>query len=207
VRTLFRSLLAIALLCAGAAAWDFHSFVGRVERSHGPDVVWTADAVAALTGAADARIRTGVDLAQSRGLPLMISGVHVDTTLADIARIAGVDEDSLACCTTLGRAAASTVGNGEEIADWARRNQVSRILVVTSDYHMERALLELRRAMPEGVFLPHPVISERLRVADWYRDAPSARVLASEWLKFRIASVRGDLAQGPRDPPGEEGAT
>ena len=43
--------------------------------------------MAALTGGADARIITAIQLADSLDVPLLISGVNVDTTAADIARI------------------------------------------------------------------------------------------------------------------------
>src|SRR4029077_13085611 len=95
-------------------------------------------------------------------LPLLISGVHVDTRPEDIARIAEVDIKDIKCGVTLGRAAASTEGNGFEVAEWARKHHVTRIVVVTSEYHMDRAMLELRRAMPEGHFIPHAVTTTKV---------------------------------------------
>ena len=108
----------------------------------------------------------------------------------DIAEISGVDVGEIQCCVTLGRAAATTEGNGAEVAEWARRHRVERIIVVTSEYHMDRALLELRRAMPEGHFIPHAVTTTKVRPGDWYRDPATAKRLVEEWLKFRIASFR-----------------
>jgi 1-acyl-sn-glycerol-3-phosphate acyltransferase len=35
---------------------------------------------------------------------------------------------------------------------------------------MERALFELKRAMPEGHFIPHAVMTTKVRPSDWYRD-------------------------------------
>jgi uncharacterized SAM-binding protein YcdF (DUF218 family) len=121
--------------------------------------------------------------------------VHIDTRDADIARIAGVTEEEIACCVTLGRAAASTEGNGAEVADWARRNNVTRIVVVTSEYHMDRAMLELRHAMPEADFMPYAVASMKVAPRDWYKDGPTARRLLEEWAKFRLAGLR----LGPED--------
>ena len=62
-------------------------------------------------------------------LPLLISGVNVDATPADIARVAKVDVGQIDCCVTLGKAAASTEGNGDEVADWARRNKDRKSVV------------------------------------------------------------------------------
>jgi len=183
----FVIVLAAALLFAG---WDFSRFVARADRAVSPDPPINAQAVAALTGAADARIISAIQLADSLDLPLLISGVNIDATPADIARIANVGLDKIECCVTLGKAAASTEGNGDEVADWARRNNVERIIVVTSEYHMERALFELKRAMPEGHFIPHAVMTTKVRPADWYRDTATAKTLIEEWIKYRLAGLR-----------------
>ena len=183
----FVIVLAAALLLAG---WDFSRFVARADRAVSPDPPVEAEAVASLTGASDARIISAVQLADSLDLPLLISGVNVDATPADIARVAKVDVDKIDCCVTLGKAAASTEGNGDEVADWARRNKVDRIIVVTSEYHMERALFELTRAMPEGHFIPHAVMTTKVRPSDWYRDTATAKTLIEEWIKYRLAGLR-----------------
>lgn len=187
VLRIFVIVLAAALLLAG---WDFSRFVARADRAVSPDPPIEAEAVASLTGASDARIISAVQLADSLDLPLLISGVNVDATPADIARVAKVDVDKIDCCVTLGKAAASTEGNGDEVADWARRNKVERIIVVTSEYHMERALFELKRAMPEGHFFPHAVMTTKVRPSDWYRDTSTARTLIEEWIKYRLAGLR-----------------
>lgn len=188
---LIARILAI-VLAAGllAAGYDFSHFVARADRAVTPDPPIDAQAITALTGASNARIVAAVQLADSLQLPLLISGVHVDTRPEDIAEIADVDVAEIACCVTLGKAAASTEGNGSEVAEWARRRNVTRIIVVTSEYHMDRALLELRRAMPEGHFIPHAVTTTKVRPRDWFRDPATARRLVEEWAKYRIAGLR-----------------
>jgi uncharacterized SAM-binding protein YcdF (DUF218 family) len=180
-------VFAAGLLVAG---WDFARFVARADRAVTPDPPIKAEAVVALTGAADQRIISAVQLADSLDLPLLISGVNVDTSDADIARITNVDIDQITCCVKLGRKAATTEGNGEEVASWARLNAYQRIVVVTSEYHMERALFELQNAMPEGQFIPNAVMTTKVRPAEWYTDVSTAKVLVEEWLKFRLAALR-----------------
>jgi uncharacterized SAM-binding protein YcdF (DUF218 family) len=190
VRFVFRFIVLIIVVGLLAAGWDFSRFVARADRAVTPDPPIEAQAVTALTGASNARIVAAIQLADSLDLPLLISGVNVDTTPGDIARVAEVDVSRIDCCVTLGKAAATTEGNGSEIADWARRNNVERIIVVTSEYHMDRALLELQRAMPEGHFIPHAVVTTKVRPADWHRDPATAKLLLEEWMKFRLASLR-----------------
>jgi len=200
LRTTVRILVIVLATVLLAAGWDFSRFVARADRAVTPDPPIEAQAVTALTGASNARIVAAVQLADSLQLPLLISGVHIDTSEADIAEIADVDITEIQCCVTLGRAAATTEGNGAEVGEWARRHNVTRIVVVTSEYHMDRALLELRRAMPEGHFIPHAVTTTKVRPSDWYRDPATARRLIEEWAKYRIATLRpGQAGTLPTD--------
>ena len=52
------------------------------------------------------------------------------------------------CCVDLGFEAEDTVGNAQEIAAWADAKGYDSLIVVTSDYHMPRALTEIRAAAP-----------------------------------------------------------
>lgn len=189
----------ILMLCLVAlAGWDFSGFVRRAENSlthTDPDPA--SGAVVALTGASDARIIEAVDLADRFDLPLLISGVHTDARAEDIARVAGVEVEKIRCCVTLGKAAATTEGNGQEVARWARMRNIDRIMVVTSEYHMDRALIELRRSMPEASFAPHAVASMKVPPGLWYSDPVTARRMLEEWVKYRIAGLR---AQRPARP-------
>ncbi len=208
-----RILVVVIVATLAAATWDFVSFVDRADRAipaaasldaatPAADPI-QADGVTALTGASNARIKAGVEIANELRVPLLISGVHIDTSAADIAAIVGVRETEIRCCVTLGRAAATTEGNGAEVAEWARRHRMTRLVVVTSEYHMDRALIELRRAMPEGEFVPYAVQTTHVRPRDWYRDSATAKRLFEEWMKFRVASVRAarDTASIPAPSP------
>jgi hypothetical protein len=51
--------------------------------------------------------------------------------------------------------------------------------------------------MPEGTFIPHAVMTTRVPPGDWYKDAATARLLLDEWIKYRLAGLRGvTLDQG-----------
>ncbi|MBI1360869.1 MAG: YdcF family protein [Alphaproteobacteria bacterium] len=199
MRWVVRGILAVLLVALAAGAWDFTRFVARADKVVTAGAPKSAQAVTTLTGASDARIVAGVKLAEALHVPLLISGVHVDTTPADIARIAGVTESEILCCVTLGRAAATTEGNGLEVADWARRHKLKDIVVVTSEYHMDRAMLELRHAMPEATFVPYAVSSTKVAPRKWYSDGATARRLFEEWAKYRVASLR--LGGKPKPAP------
>ncbi len=65
-----------------------------------------------------------------------------------------MDPVPLAAHVTLGRSATSTLGNAEETATWVRTHDIHSLIVVTADYHMPRALLEMEREMPGVTLYP-----------------------------------------------------
>jgi uncharacterized SAM-binding protein YcdF (DUF218 family) len=145
-----------------------------------------AEGIAVLTGGAE-RVETGLRLLLAdEAARLIVSGAHRDATLADLVRVAGLAPEAageIADRVTLGRAATTTRGNAAEVAAWARERGIASIRVVTAGYHMPRALLELRRALPpDATLLPHPVVPASLR-------APAAgprvwRLLLGEYAKL-----------------------
>ena len=137
-----------------------------------------------LTGGAR-RVETGLALlAAEPDTRLVVSGVGRETDWPDLARLAGADP-ALGPRVTLGRAAASTRGNAAEVAAWARAHRLGRLRVVTADYHMPRAMLELRRALPEAVLLAEPVAVDAPAGALWREAAKYglARLGLTAWLR------------------------
>ena len=122
-----------------------------------PTSVPVADGIVALTGGAE-RIETALQLLVRGQAPrLLLSGVGGGAELPDLDDRARVDARQLAAQITLGRGAQSTRGNAVETAAWAKREGVRSLIVVTAAYHMPRALLELRRALPDVRLYPVPV--------------------------------------------------
>ena len=80
----------------------------------------------------------------------------------------------MACCVTLGFAAIDTETNARETAIWMRKNHLTTIRLVTSDWHMRRAVLELRDAVPDGVTI----------IEDAVPTKPTMRTLFLEYHKL-----------------------
>jgi uncharacterized SAM-binding protein YcdF (DUF218 family) len=147
------------------------------------------DGIVVLTGGSE-RIATGFRLlADGQARRLLISGVHQDVGLAEIAAASGIDPTPLAGRVALGHAAASTRGNAVETAAWARAEHMRSLRVVTAGYHMPRAMVELRRAMPGVALIGHAVPSAALR-------APGAlwRPAVWAWLAGEYARYLGAWA-------------
>jgi uncharacterized SAM-binding protein YcdF (DUF218 family) len=115
------------------------------------------DGIAVMTGGSD-RITTGLALLRDGYAPrLLISGVAATTDLRRILRAAGNVAPPPAGAVELGFTAASTAGNGQEIADWAKHRGLHSVMLVTSSYHMARAKIILRRAAPDLIIQEYPV--------------------------------------------------
>lgn len=170
---------AFVLVLAGFALFVF-SIQGREAQTSR-----NADGIVVLTGGAE-RIPDAVALlAQRRGQRLLITGVHPDTTLAEIGRATPVPENMLKCCVELGRSALNTRGNAIETAQWARARGFRSLLVVTSAWHMPRALVELRRAMPEIELVPYPAVAKTPPEDTGFALlAANGRLLFVEYVKF-----------------------
>ena len=190
-----RRVLAAVLVLALIWAVGLVAFAQRIERSTPADEPPVADAVVALTGASDLRLEAAARLLErGKGRRLLISGVNKEASRADLLAVTGAVKPIYDCCVDLGYAAADTIGNAEEIADWARGKDYDRLIVVTSDYHMPRTLLLLREAMPEATLTPYPVVTGPVDVRHWWRKSGDARRLSIEYCKYLAILVRESVA-------------
>ncbi len=148
-----------------------------------------ADGIVVLTGGAG-RIELGLRLlADKRAGRLLISGTgpgELPELLAGAGLGAALVAQVAPHQVTLGRGARSTRGNARETADWAAAHDLRALIVVTSGYHMRRALQELRRTLPGTVAL-HPVALVPL-LPDGHDQVP-LRLLAAEYGKWLGASA------------------
>ncbi|HBF28328.1 YdcF family protein [Rhizobium sp.] len=149
-----------------------------------------ADAIVVLTGGYQ-RIDQAVDLLRKgSGRRLLISGVHPTTTPKQIRSMTQSSYDLFACCVDMGYLAQDTIGNAFETAQWVHDKGYSSVLVVTSNYHMQRSLMELRRTAPNTEFIPYPVVISDLRTRAWYAEPNALRILLSEYVKILLAYAR-----------------
>jgi uncharacterized SAM-binding protein YcdF (DUF218 family) len=152
-----------------------------------------ADGIVALTGAA-ARIPDAIELlATDRGKRLLITGVHRATSSKEIARLTPLYSRYFTCCIDLDRSALNTFGNALETKRWARANNFNSLIVVTSNWHMPRAMAELAHQLPDVTLIAYPVISEKVKTEPWWSNLDTARFLFAEYLKYVLALARMHL--------------
>ncbi|MBV8199230.1 MAG: YdcF family protein [Acidobacteria bacterium] len=182
-----RKLAAGITVAAAAWALGLAWFIHDANRHAEPPP--RADGIVVFTGGAE-RVEAALHLLQEgRSERLLVSGIGGGADLAEIARLAGVDPAALAGRVKLGRAAHTTRGNADETAAWARANGVRSLIVVTAGYHMQRALTELARALPEVEFYPVTVMPPAMQGPGGLRDAGTLRLMVEEYTKWLAATL------------------
>ncbi|GAB5487487.1 MAG: hypothetical protein Pars2KO_10570 [Parasphingorhabdus sp.] len=142
------------------------------------------DSVVVLTGGPK-RIDRALDILNGKKAErLLVSGVDRDVKPAELAAEYDTPESLFECCVDLGFQAVDTRSNALETARWVARREDKSMRLVTSDWHMRRARLELVRAMPPDVDI----------ISDAVSTAPALGTLFKEYNKYlmrRLAALAG----------------
>src|SRR5215470_13934860 len=178
----------VCIVVLTAFTFGFFWFTSRVPFT---EIILTGrtDGIVVLTGDS-ARISEAIELLANRhGQRLLISGANRGTTAAEISRLNPDFTRWIQCCVDFDRAL-NTLGNAIETRRWAERRRFRSLTVVTSDYHMPRALAEIAHQLPDIRLVAFPVMSERLRAEHWWTSGPAMRLLLTEYVKYVIARTR-----------------
>ena len=145
----------------------------------------SVDGIVVLTGGPE-RIPAAVRLLERKTAKrLLISGVYPATTARQLSQITRAESSLFKCCVDLDKRAPDTRGNAAEAADWATRHKFRKIAVVTSDYHILRAIVEFSRAMPNVELVAYPVTSSD--AGKPARSFSMLRLWISEYIKYLLA--------------------
>src|SRR6476659_4421311 len=186
----------LAIVFIGAAI----GFVGFLSQLRGDEITpdRRADGIVVLTGGSS-RVSDAMELlAAGYGKRLLISGVHPTNAASDISRSLPDNQSLLGCCVDLDRSAVNTRSNAAETRRWVHERGFKSQIVVTSNYHMPRAIVELSHAMPDIVLIPYVVVGDKWRDEPWWTNGSTVRLLLTEYAKYIAAEVRVRLADSER---------
>lgn len=185
-----RRAFLLAFVLFVIALSGFVAFTFKVERQT-IQLNQKADGMIVLTGGAD-RIPDAIDLfSKGHASRMLITGVNPGITRAEIGRLNPKYRELIDCCVDLGYEALNTSGNAREARRWAEQNAIHRsLIVVTSNYHMPRALAELHDGLPGLELIPYPVVSLKMRDLNWWQSSQAIRLMSSEYLKYTLVSGR-----------------
>lgn len=186
IRLVLTGLLVLACVYSGGFLW----FLSEIPRSVQTGPQSPSDAIVVLTGG-PARIDAAMGLLTSgRGARLLVSGVHPGVTKEELSGLLSADKALFDCCVDMDWRAEDTIGNAAETAAWVEANSFQTLLVVTSAYHLPRALRELGHTMPTTELTGHPVFHDGVHLDDWWLYSGTTRLLIAEYSKFLLTLVR-----------------
>ncbi|MEZ0496130.1 YdcF family protein [Sphingomonas sp. IW22] len=135
------------------------------------------DAIVVPTGGAG-RIDRGLAILEAgQARRMLVSGVDPTVRPRELAEVyKSTPRRLFDCCVDLGQEAIDTRSNADETAGWVRRYRFKSVRLVTSDWHMARARLELTNALGPDVEI----------VGDGVRTNARFGVLAGEYNKLLI---------------------
>ena len=144
------------------------------------------DAIVVLTGG-PGRIDRGLDLIQRHmAQRLLISGVAPEVRPRELAAKAHKPMSLFTCCVDLGHQAIDTRSNADETADWVRQHHYRTVRLVTSDWHLARARLELVAELGNDATV----------IGDGVPSSPRFELLLAEYNKLLIRWIALKLGIG-----------
>ena len=185
VRLIFDAcLFALVLLIIG-----FIVFANGVDREHS-EPQRSADVIAVLTGGMSRIDEAMKLLAEGKAKRVLITGVNRTTTTEELKELASQGDQYFTCCVDIDKEARNTIDNATETSEWVALHHYGSIIVVTSNYHMPRALAELARVMPGVTLIPYSVVDNNVHLERWWTYPGTTRLLLSEYLKYLPALSR-----------------
>jgi uncharacterized SAM-binding protein YcdF (DUF218 family) len=150
----------------------------------------SADGIAVLTGGVSRIDEAMKLLAAGKAKRVLITGVNRTTTVEELKDLASQGGQYFTCCVDIDKEARNTIDNATETSEWVALNRYGSIIVVTSNYHMPRALAELARVMPGVTLIPYPVVDNNVHLDHWWTFPGTTKLLLSEYLKYLPALGR-----------------
>ena len=139
----------------------------------------TTDAIVVPTGAAG-RIDRGLDLLRRhQARRMLVTGVAPGVRPIDLAREYRTSTALFACCVDLGADAVDTRSNAEETATWVKMHKFGSVRLVTSDWHVPRAKMELKATLGRRVVV----------LGDGVPGSPRLGTLVNEYNKLILRRI------------------
>ncbi|QNA85772.1 YdcF family protein [Sphingomonas sp. So64.6b] len=165
-------------LCVAAILWLLGFALFMLALPKPLDDVMT-DAIVVPTGGAG-RIDRGLVLLKAKAAKrMLITGVAPEVRPVELAVAYKSSLKLFECCIDLGHEAVDTRSNAEETARWVREHQYKSVRLVTSDWHVARAQLELVYALGDDVTV----------VGDGVPSNPRFALLIAEYNKLLLRRV------------------
>jgi len=150
-----------------------------------------------LTGGAN-RIKDGLKIIQdfknSKNInyKILVSGTGMGFTKSSLKKKLGPNFNSqlIQCCIDLDGISKNTFTNASETFKWANKNDIKEFILITSNYHMPRAILEFKNVMPNLKIYTYAISPKKHDIENWLSSFQTFSLVFTEYCKFIIAGLR-----------------
>lgn len=158
--------LCIAIFCVISLSSGFVWYSYQIKNCANIKTPQKSDGIVVLTGGAN-RIQTAFSLMDKKlGERLLITGVNKRTSKKAIFNALNRDILTSNIKVDLDHLALDTIGNAKETAQWVEAHDYKKLIIVTSDFHLTRSLLEFKQAMPKIELIPYPAFMSTAKKSD-----------------------------------------
>jgi len=150
-----------------------------------------------LTGGAN-RIKDGLKIIQdfknSKNInyKILVSGTGMGFTKSSLKKKLGPNFNSqlIQCCIDLDGVSKNTLTNASETFKWTSKNDIKEFILITSNYHMPRAILEFKNVMPNLKIYTYAITPKKHDIENWLSSYQTFSLVFTEYCKFIIAGLR-----------------
>ena len=150
-----------------------------------------------LTGGAN-RIKDGLKIIQdfknSKNInyKILVSGTGTGFTKSSLKKKLGENFNSqlIQCCIDLDGVSKNTLTNASETFKWTSKNDIKEFILITSNYHMPRAILEFKNVMPNLKIYTYAITPKNHDIENWLSSYQTFSLVFTEYCKFIIANLR-----------------
>jgi uncharacterized SAM-binding protein YcdF (DUF218 family) len=143
------------------------------------------DGIAILTGG-KGRIDSGLNLfTKQSDIRLIISGVDKKVSINSVLPSKLQENNRI----YIDQVSESTFENALVITEWAKKNQLHSINVITSYYHMPRSMLLLNKFAENINYYAYPVKKEKSKTSKLLPDMIFALFLTQEYIKYLLSYI------------------
>lgn len=150
-----------------------------------------------LTGGAN-RIKDGLKIienfknSKNINYKILVSGTGMGFTKSSLKKKLGPNFNSqlIQCCIDLDSVSKNTLTNASETFKWTSKNDIKEFILITSNYHMPRAILEFKNVMPNLKIYTYAITPKKHDIENWLSSYQTFSLVFTEYCKFIIAGLR-----------------
>ncbi len=182
-----RFVLLIAFIVPAVLAYLLSGFAADIQAFGA--AATEADAIVVLTGG-KGRTEEGLRLLRRGAAELLIlSGVNRDADLDSIYHASSLT-DAERAAILLEKRSESTYGNAREVSGIFTARGFDSMILITSGYHMKRALRTFNRIIPASVAIqPYAVTTPNFSADAWW-SGRSLGIVTVEFIKYCYYELR-----------------